>query len=407
MLDVSRWLAEQGLGHHAEAFAQNGIAGDVLYDLTDADLKELGLNLGDRKRLLKAMAALDTGSTEGRVEAVKPTPAVPREAERRQLTVLFSDLVGSTALAAKLDPEDLSALIRAYHASCTEAIKRWDGHVAKYMGDAVLVYFGWPVAHEDEAERAVRAGLAITAGVATLPSPGGVPLATRIGIATGSVVVGELIGEGVAQEQSVAGETPNLAARLQSLAAPDSVVISQATRRLLGGMFNLTDLGPVRLRGSVLNPPLADRRGEHRTEPVPPEPHRLVTDIDPTFEQQILDLPQRQGIADVHQHRETDHLGRAVEIAERIAHHQRLRIVPAGLKPICSDRPIASNQTAARASHCRDYSRNAPPCWRSADPAGGSREPRLSKNVWCPSKSVRHFIQSATVASYKPAGGLP
>ena len=168
MVNVSRWLAEQGLGHHAEAFAQNGIAGDVLHDLTDGDLKELGLNLGDRKRLLKAIAALDARSTEGRVEAVKPTPAVPREAERRQLTVLFSDLVGSTALAAKLDPEDLSALIRAYHASCTEAIKRWDGHAAKYMGDGVLAYFGWPRAHEDEAERAVRAGLAITAGVATL-----------------------------------------------------------------------------------------------------------------------------------------------------------------------------------------------------------------------------------------------
>jgi class 3 adenylate cyclase len=170
MVDVSRWLAEQGLGHHAEAFAQNGIAGDILRELTDADLKELGLNLGDRKRLLKAIAALDAGPAQDRVGQAESTttPAVPREPERRQLTVMFVDLVGSTELAARLDPEDLGALIRAYRACCAEVVKGWAGHVAKLMGDGVLVYFGWPAAHEDDAERAVQAGLELTKAVADL-----------------------------------------------------------------------------------------------------------------------------------------------------------------------------------------------------------------------------------------------
>ena len=159
MVDVSRWLAEQGLGHHAEAFAQNGIAGDILRELTDADLKELGLNLGDRKRLLKAVAALAVASTDGRADSAEPTamPAVPREAERRQLTVLFCDLVGSTELAARLDPETCATVIGAYHRARRRgrAVRR---AVAKYLGDGVLAYFGWPQAHEDDAERAVRAG---------------------------------------------------------------------------------------------------------------------------------------------------------------------------------------------------------------------------------------------------------
>ena len=251
MLDVARWLAQQGLGHHAEAFAKNGIAGDILRELTDADLKELGLNLGDRKRLLKAIAALTAGSTDGRADTAEPVamPAVPREAERRQLTVMFVDLVGSTELSAKLDPEDMGQVIRAYHGACTEVVERWGGHVAKYMGDGVLAYFGWPQAHEDEAERAVRAGLAISAAVGQLSNPGRKPLAARVGIATGLVMVGELVGTGTAQEETVIGETPNLAARLQALAAPGSVVISQATRRLLGGLFELADLGPVLLKG--------------------------------------------------------------------------------------------------------------------------------------------------------------
>jgi class 3 adenylate cyclase len=251
MLDVARWLADQGLGHLAEAFAQNGIAADILRELTDADLKELGLNLGDRKRLLKAIGALDAGPTQDRVGAVEraASPAASREAERRQLTVMFVDLVGSTELSAGLDPEDMGTVIRAYQDCCAEVVKRWGGHVAKYMGDGVLVYFGYPQAHEDEAERAVRAGLTIIDALAKLKTRAGEPLAARVGVATGVVMVGELVGEGAAQEQAVIGETPNLAARLQALAEPGTVVIAASTRRLVGGLFELTDLGPQHLKG--------------------------------------------------------------------------------------------------------------------------------------------------------------
>jgi len=251
MVDVSRWLADQGLGHHAEAFAENGIGGDILRELTDADLKELGLNLGDRKRLLRAIATLDAEPTQDRAEPTEQTttPAVAREAERRQLTLMFVDLVGSTELSARLDPEDLGEVMRRYQGRCTELVTGWGGHVAKLMGDGVLAYFSWPRAHEDDAERAVRAGLAIIDAVAGLETPAGALLAARVGIATGLVMVGELIGEGVAQEQAVVGETPNLAARLQALAEPCSVVISEATRRLVGGLFELDDLGPQRLKG--------------------------------------------------------------------------------------------------------------------------------------------------------------
>ena len=173
MVDVSRWLAEQGLGHHAEVFAENGIGDDVLRDLTDSDLKELGLNLGDRKRLLRAIGALNAGSAQGLVGPAEPTatPAGSREAERRQLTVMFVDLIGSTELAGRLDPEDMSTLIRAYQNAVAGEIARFEGHVAKYMGDGVLAYFGWPKAHEDEPERAVRAGLAITGAVGHLTLP--------------------------------------------------------------------------------------------------------------------------------------------------------------------------------------------------------------------------------------------
>ena len=170
-------------------------------------------------------------------------------AERRQLTVMFVDLVGSTELAAKLDPEDLGDVMRSYQSRCTEVITRWGGHVAKYMGDGILAYFGYPKAHEDEAERAVRSGLAVVNAVGELDTPGAAPLAARVGIATGAVVVGELIGEGAAQEEAVVGETPNLAARLQDLAEPGAVVIGPGTQRLVASLFNLTDLGSLELRG--------------------------------------------------------------------------------------------------------------------------------------------------------------
>ncbi len=182
------------------------------------------------------------------VTVAPTTPAATVEAERRQLTIMFCDLVGSTELSRRLDPEDMSALIRAYQNTVAGELARFEGHVAKYMGDGVLAYFGWPKAHEDDAERAVRAGLALTQAVAGLSAAGG-PTAARIGIATGSVVVGELIGEGPAQEQTVVGETPNLAARLQALAEPGSIVISRRTRRLVGGLFELADLGPQRFKG--------------------------------------------------------------------------------------------------------------------------------------------------------------
>jgi class 3 adenylate cyclase len=163
---------------------------------------------------------------QSRTPLSAPGRPVP-EAERRHLTVMFCDLVGSTALSARLDPEDMRELIRAYQECCTEVVARFDGNVAKYMGDGILVYFGYPRAHEDAAERAIRASLAITEAVGMLKSH--VQLQVRVGIATGLVVVGDLIGHGAAQEQAVVGETPNLAARLQALAEPDTILIAEST----------------------------------------------------------------------------------------------------------------------------------------------------------------------------------
>ncbi len=270
-MDVASFLHDLGLEQYEQAFRDNAIDGEVLPDLTDADLAALGVLLGHRRKLLRAIAGLLTaGEPLAPFAEATPLPssATPRapEAERRQLTVMFCDLVGSTELAARLDPEDMGRVIRAYQECCAEGAERWGGHVAKYMGDGVLTYFGWPRAHEDDAERAVRAGLAIIDALAGLETPGGDPPAARVGIATGLVMVGELIGKGSAQEQSVVGETPNLAARLEALAEPGSVVISQATRRLVGGIFDLADLGPQRLKGFA--EPLAAFRveGEGRAE---------------------------------------------------------------------------------------------------------------------------------------------
>jgi class 3 adenylate cyclase/predicted ATPase len=251
IVDVARWLAEQGLGQHAQSFAENGIAGDILRELTDADLKELGLNLGDRKRLLKAIATLDAGPTQGRAGPAEPTatPPVPRGAERRQLTVMFVDLVGSTALSQRLDPEETSQVLRDYQNMVAGEVTRFEGHVAKFMGDGILAYFGWPRAYEDAAERAVRAGLAATEAVARMRVPTGDALAARVGIATGLVVVGDLIGKGAAQEEAVVGDTPNLAARLQTAADPGQVIVAGATQRLLGDLFDLEDLGQQTLKG--------------------------------------------------------------------------------------------------------------------------------------------------------------
>src|SRR5215468_8171877 len=192
-------------------------------------------------------------------------------AERRQLTVMFCDLVGSTALSARLDPEDMREIIGAYHRCCAEQITKAGGFVAKYMGDGVLAYFGYPRAHEDDAERGVRAGLGLIEAVSTLHAAGhDAALQVRVGIATGLVVVGDLIGEGAAQEQGVVGETPNVAARLQALAEPGQVVISHSTRHLTGGMFEYRDLGRLTLKGysdpvqawQVLGPSTVESRFE-------------------------------------------------------------------------------------------------------------------------------------------------
>jgi class 3 adenylate cyclase len=245
-----------GLERYAPAFRDNDIDARVLPGLTADDLKEIGVaSVGHRRLMLQAIAALSAAvapaaPVPGAAAALlAPAAHAPSQAERRQLTVMFVDLVGSTALSVSLDPEDMREVIRAYQDTCTGVVERWGGHLAKYMGDGVLAYFGWPRAHEDDAERAVRAGLATIGALAGLETPLGEPLAARIGIATGLVMVGELIGEGVAREQTVVGETPNLAARLQALAAPGSVVISQATRRLVGGLFELADLGPLDVKG--------------------------------------------------------------------------------------------------------------------------------------------------------------
>jgi class 3 adenylate cyclase/predicted ATPase len=244
MQQIADWLEKLGLGQYAQRFAENDIDFALLTKLTDADLKELGItSLGHRKRLLEAIAERTTPAPS----LSQTEPKAQDTAERRQVTVMFSDLVGSTALSARMDPEDLREVISAYQKCVAETVQRFGGFVAKYMGDGVLIYFGYPQAHEDDAERAVRAGLELIAAVSALKAP--VSLQTRIGIATGLVVVGDLIGSGAAQEQAVVGETPNLAARLQGIAEPNMVVIAESTRKLLGNLFELQDLGAKEIKG--------------------------------------------------------------------------------------------------------------------------------------------------------------
>ena len=244
-LDINSWLRGIGLEQYAQTFRDNAIDADVLCDLTDEHLRELGLPLGARLKLLRAVAALSTGQTPVSPEITPPAPRT--DAERRQVTVMFSDLVGSTALSARMDPEDLREVISTYQKCVTETVCRFGGFVAKYMGDGVLIYFGYPQAHEDEAERAVRAGLELVTAVSDLETHA--TLQTRVGIATGLVVVGDLIGSGASQEQAIVGETPNLAARLQGIAEPDTVVVADSTQRLIGNLFELEDLGLRDLKG--------------------------------------------------------------------------------------------------------------------------------------------------------------
>jgi class 3 adenylate cyclase len=251
-MDIAAWLRGVGLEQYAPAFRDNDVDGEILLELTVDDLISIGVtSVGHRRKLLAAIAALGTepptiarSATSGKYAPISP-PTI--DAERRQLTVVFCDLAGSTALSTRFDPEDLRELIGDYHRAVSETVGRFDGFVAKYMGDGVLVYFGYPQAHEDDAERAVRAGLAVIEAVGRLATPE--PLSVRLGIATGLAVVGDLIGEGAAQERGVVGETPNLAARLQALATPNTLVIAEATRRQIGRLFDLAGLGPQQLAG--------------------------------------------------------------------------------------------------------------------------------------------------------------
>jgi class 3 adenylate cyclase/tetratricopeptide (TPR) repeat protein len=251
-MEIAAWLGSLGLERYEPAFRENEIDLDVLPELTEADLLSLGLPLGPRRKLLKAIAELRGGTASAAVaeESPKaPVRATTFEAERRQLTVMFCDLVGSTALSTRLDPEDLRAVIGAYHRCVAAVIERSGGYIAKYMGDGALAYFGYPRADEHDAERAVRAGLALVDAVPGLDPAAGAPLQVRVGIGTGLVVVGDLTGAGAAQEQAVVGETPNLAARLQALAEPGTVVIGPSTRRLTAGLFDYEDLGAIEIKG--------------------------------------------------------------------------------------------------------------------------------------------------------------
>ena len=250
-MDLGGWLRSLGLGQYEAAFRENAIDDTVLPNLTAEDLKDLGVGIvGHRRKLLDAIAALraDASAKAPPLDVLPATDITAKDtAERRQVTVMFSDLVGSTALSARMDPEDLREVISAYQKCVAETVRRFGGFVARYLGDGVLVYFGYPQAREDDAERAVRAGLELITAVAGLKTRA--PQQVRVGIATGLVVVGYLIPSGESEERGIVGETPNLAARLQSIAEPNMVVIAESTRRLLGSFFQLDDLGMKSLKG--------------------------------------------------------------------------------------------------------------------------------------------------------------
>lgn len=253
-IDLAEWLGGLGLGQYADAFAENNIEYTLLPDLTENDLRTLGVSsLGHRKKLLRAIQALTAAhqpsgaATAASNATVAPlSPEQHREAEFRQITVMFSDLVGSTQLSEKLDPEDLQKLIDAYRGECSTAIRRYGGEVARYFGDGVMAFFGWPNAHEDDAARAIHAALEIVAGVAKISGP--VTLTCRVGVCSGPVVVGEIGGSGTWSMDAV-GETPNIAARLQTLAAANTVIVSESTRRLVPAAFDFQDLGLKELKG--------------------------------------------------------------------------------------------------------------------------------------------------------------
>src|SRR5215470_12763153 len=246
MEEIADWLEKLGMSEYTQSFTEHRIDVSVLRYLTDQDLKDIGIPLGHRRKILAAIGEV-TGIAPATPKFAAGTEPDTDTAERRQVTVMFSDLVGSTTLSTRMDPEDLREVISAYQKCVTETVQRFDGFVARYMGDGALVYFGYPRAHEDDAERAVRAGLGLIKAVTGLKSRAS--LQARVGVATGLVVVGDLVGWGQAQERGIVGETPNFAARLQGIAEPNTVVICDSTRRLLGNLFELEDLGQRDLKG--------------------------------------------------------------------------------------------------------------------------------------------------------------
>jgi predicted ATPase/class 3 adenylate cyclase len=251
---LKNWLEEIGLGQYVSLFIRHRIDLDVVPDLTESDMEQLGLPLGDRRRLQRAISVLtDAGSGDTSIGRTQQSPSATVGAERRQLTVMFCDLVGSTSLSEKYDPEDVRDIIAAYRETCVAVVGRYDGFVARYIGDGILVYFGYPNAHEDDAERGVRAGLEIVRAISALSEEANRvftgALAVRIGIATGPVVVGDLIGKGTQERDSAVGETPNLAARLQGLAPPNGVIIASSTKSLVNAKFHYESLGSHSLKG--------------------------------------------------------------------------------------------------------------------------------------------------------------
>src|SRR5229473_2479730 len=248
--ELESWLDQLGLGQYAATFAAHAIDLDVVAELTDADLVSLGIApLGDRKRLLSAIAGVQRSRIDNFVVGLLPAPPAPRSrprAERRQVSVLFCDLVGSTALAHRLDPEELAPITERYHATASETVQQLGGHVARFLGDGMMAYFGWPTSHEDDAERAVAAGLELIETVSRIPTLDGEHLAVRVGVATGLVA----IGYGTkASDGGISGETPNVAARLQAEAEPNGLVVSPLTARLAGRSFRYKSLGKRALRG--------------------------------------------------------------------------------------------------------------------------------------------------------------
>jgi class 3 adenylate cyclase len=272
MAELREWLEARGLGRYAEALLAQDIELDILPQLTDADLAAAGLPVGARKRLLRRLRDCATFPTQRQSIGLPPIvstkePAV--EAERRQLTVLFCDVVGSTRLAETLDAEDLRNLLLSFQKICVEVVQHHEGQIGLFIGDGVTAYFGYPRAHEDSAQRAAQAGLDIMAGLTKLRTAG---LEARRGVHTGAVVVGELgVGEKRLSD-GIVGEAPNIAARLQAFAPPGSLVMSEATRRLVEGLFEVDPLGPQMLKGvsapiaiyRVLRPSAAPNRFEAR-----------------------------------------------------------------------------------------------------------------------------------------------